>query len=563
MRTSKLNHQVVFVWLMVFSLVFSIIPFARTDALNGFIDPNADGSTGNWNSTGANYSTEIDEATRQPTAPNTTDNISASANNGGSIYQRMNTITGGVTNVSKVQVWIYHNDGNNGQISVQLYDDNETTTRSAQQTLPQSATNTWSSLTFNVNLTQAQLGTLSVRLTAGKNGGGSPATIRVHALYADVTYSNVVSTFEQSAYRFFNENNGTDVGAPLAAQDTATVLNAGGDPFRLRMLVHVADANLGINGENFKLQYVDRGTGSCSAPSGGTPATYSDVTGSSVIAYDNVAGGVSEGDALTANANDPTHGGDATDNQTVEEANNFTNSQTSIPQGEDGMWDFALIDNNAPAATTYCFRIVKADNSLLDTYTEYPSITTGNGVLSIDIVDSLGTSVTSPSTTLETLSYLFLCDSSSGILGVDSQRVRVSNFTASPSWSLSIAATAGNTDLWNDGGTENYDFNDPSGTPAGCSDGVDTDSFAGQLSIDPSVATIQPRAGCTSTGINLGASSSFVEGTNDSISIADAGSSTELSCYWDFTNIDLNQQIPSDQAGGSYTINLTMTVTAI
>src|SRR5207302_2135653 len=65
----------------------------------------------------------------------------------------------------------------------------------------------------------------------------------------------------QSAYRLFNNTNTTDVGTPLAAQDTAGTLASAGAAFRLRMLVHVAYNNLVISGETFKLQYVDPGTG--------------------------------------------------------------------------------------------------------------------------------------------------------------------------------------------------------------------------------------------------------------------------------------------------------------
>jgi hypothetical protein len=66
-------------------------------------------------------------------------------------------------------------------------------------------------------------------------------------------------------------------------------------------------------------------------------------------------------------------------NQDYEEANNFTNSVAAIPAGQDGKWDFALEDNNAPSSTSYCFRVVKSDNSELDFYTSIPEITTAEG----------------------------------------------------------------------------------------------------------------------------------------------------------------------------------------
>lgn len=553
-------------WFVLYGLYVAVAPVPLIEqafALNAFIDPNGDGATGNWNSTAGTYSTEVDEATRQPTVPTTADNNTAAANTGGSIFLRMNSIVGATT-TTDVTVWVYHNDGSNGEIFIQLFDDDEATTRSGETALTQTTTDAWHSVTFSsLSITQAQLDTLSVRVRAAKNGGGSPATITNYALYADVTYSNVVPVFEQASYRLFNSVSSTDVGTALAAQDTGAVLNAGGDDFRIRLNIHVTAANLNSSGQSFKLQYVDRGTGSCGSPTGGTPSTYTDVTGATLIAYNNLVGGVNDGDALTGNANDPIHSTDTINDQTVEEANNFTNSQSAINIGEDGMWDLALTDNSAPAATTYCFRVVESGGTTLTTYTSYPQITTGNGVLAVDIVDGTGTPVVSPSYAMSTTGYLFNCDPSTTTLGTSAQRIEISNFTASAAWNITIAATAGNTDTWSDGGTNSYDFNDPGGAPAGCTDGGDTDTDAGQLTLDASVGTSTPRAGCSNTGISLGSSAAYNEGTVDAITLISASSSAEVSCSWELTGADGLQQLPQDQASGSYTINLTLTATAV
>jgi MSHA biogenesis protein MshQ len=184
-------------------------------------------------------------------------------------------------------------------------------------------------------------------------------------------------SLRQSAYRLFNNANSTDVGTPLAAQDTAATLGSTGAAFRLRMLVHVADIDLGISGQAFKLQFVDKGTGTCAAPAGGTPAAYTDVTAATVIAYNNNAA-PADGAALTANAADPTHGADTVVNQTYEELNDFTNS-AAIIKARDGKWDFSLKDNGAPGATTFCLRAVKSTGTPLDTYLVFPEITTAAG----------------------------------------------------------------------------------------------------------------------------------------------------------------------------------------
>ena len=194
---------------------------------------------------------------------------------------------------------------------------------------------------------------------------------------------------KQSAYRLFNNSDSTNVGTPLAAQDTAATLGSAGAAFRLRMLLHMSTNKLAIvSGQQFKLQFAQRGTDNlCDTAFSGE--TYADVTAATVIAYnDNFT--PADGAALTANANDPTHGSDTIVNQTYEEANNFTNSVAAIPSGQDGKWDFSLKDNGAPADTTYCFRIVKSDGTLLDTYSVIPQITTATAaVVSVSVSDGV------------------------------------------------------------------------------------------------------------------------------------------------------------------------------
>ncbi len=188
--------------------------------------------------------------------------------------------------------------------------------------------------------------------------------------------TGVVSpTFDQIAYRFFENDDSTDVGSALATQDTAADLGSTGDAFRLRTLLAVGASNLSTSGQDFKLQFADKGAGTCASPSGGTPSTYTDVTDSTVIAYNDNAT-PADADALTANAGDPTDGGTTIVNQSYQELNNFTNDEAAINNGQDGKWDFALIDNGADAETTFCFKVVTSTGDDLDTYTVYPEITT-------------------------------------------------------------------------------------------------------------------------------------------------------------------------------------------
>ena len=181
------------------------------------------------------------------------------------------------------------------------------------------------------------------------------------------------------------------------------------------------------------------------------------------------------------------------------------------------------------------------------------------GALTVDIVDSGGSSVSSPSITMSPIVLTFETQTTTGTLGVNDERIRVNNTTANEQWSLSMAASGGPTNFW-DGTISDYDFNDPT---AQAGDGADTDSLGGQMSIDPSGATISPQGGCNTTGISLGSSSAFSEDVTNSITLASAGVSASTGCYWDFTDIDISQTIPVEQEPGSYTIDITLTVVAI
>ena len=202
---------------------------------------------------------------------------------------------------------------------------------------------------------------------AALEANGSSAS---YEFFSFAYWRYVPITYTQAAYRFYNNIDSTDVGTPLANLNTAASLSHSGQDFRLRLLLGIDSAPLAQSGQSFKLQYAQKSGSIC-----GDDETFSDITSTSTIAfYDNPT--PSDGANLTANANDPTDGSRTIVNQTYEEANPFTNSSAAIPSGQDGKWDFSLKDNsNAATSTTYCLRAVKADGSLLNTYTYYPEIT--------------------------------------------------------------------------------------------------------------------------------------------------------------------------------------------
>ncbi|MDQ3123940.1 MAG: hypothetical protein M3Q14_04645 [bacterium] len=190
------------------------------------------------------------------------------------------------------------------------------------------------------------------------------------------------------------------------------------------------------------------------------------------------------------------------------------------------------------------------------------------GTLATDIRDNNRVAVANPSVGMSTISYPFACltggSRPSGTFGTNTERIYVDNpGNANNGWTLALAATGGATSLWQNGGsTQNYDFNDPGGS--GCTDGVDADTRAGQMTVDPSVGTITADcASCVTTNITRGASTAYNQGTVDSITLLNAAAASDDFGRWYLTGADVDQTIPAEQAADSYTINLTLTVTAL
>lgn len=182
----------------------------------------------------------------------------------------------------------------------------------------------------------------------------------------------------------------------------------------------------------------------------------------------------------------------------------------------------------------------------------------GGGSLTVDIVDSGGSSVVSPTLVFPVNVFSFSSFNSSGNLGTSSERVRVTNASGTATWTLSIAASSP-TDLFVGGNTgATYDFNDTSATV----DGPDADSVPGRMRVFPSTATLVAEAGCSTTGISLGSTADFEEGVTDSITLASASSSADTGCYWEFTDIDIISSVPPEQPADTYSLDFTLSIIA-
>ena len=80
--------------------------------------------------------------------------------------------------------------------------------------------------------------------------------------------------------------------------------------------------------------------------------------------------------SVVSSGNDPTQGGSTITAQSYQTINSFTNDKSTITAGNYGLWDFPLNFTNTTSSTSYCFRAVKSDGSLLSTYNFWPQITT-------------------------------------------------------------------------------------------------------------------------------------------------------------------------------------------
>ena len=187
------------------------------------------------------------------------------------------------------------------------------------------------------------------------------------------------------------------------------------------------------------------------------------------------------------------------------------------------------------------------------------------GGLELSIVDAAYADVTDPGITFSSHTFSFDCGTTTGILGSATQRLYVQNpDSADNGWSITIAPKGGATSTWVSAteATAEFDFNDPNG--GGCTDGSDTDSVAGSLTIDPSAATLATGtcAACTDSDINLGTESTFSD-TVGSITLITATASSSDIGDWTIEGINLTQIIPGEQeAYDDYQMDMTMTIAA-
>lgn len=413
----------------------------------------------------------------------------------------------------------------------------------------------WLERSFTGNWTRSQIDAMTIFL--GKwHADAKHDTIRVSTVEIIVTYQKA-SNMSQAVYRLYRNSSTAIPGTPYATTSTVPDIPLG-TPFRLRTGVTVSGDEWVTGGlwephsNTYNLQYAAR-------PNGGACGVFADVTSSTPIRWFNASPSSGNAIAALASSSDNVQGITAS-YQTYQEGNGFTNA-SQVNVGETALWDFSLVGDSSAASGSYCFRITRGDGTLTGiTHTAY-SEAAFTGSLSTGFVDAAMNEVATPSVPFANhTTSTGECGLVTAMLGTTSQRLRIENDLVTNGWNVSIAATAGPTTLWA-AGSNRYDFNDP--MLDGCGDNNDSDAYAGQLQVKPAAMTLTPyQTGCGTTGLSSGPDTKFDEGVTDAITLVSGSSSSVRFCHWDALSVGLEQRIPAKTSPGSYTIDMTVTITA-
>jgi hypothetical protein len=201
-----------------------------------------------------------------------------------------------------------------------------------------------------------------------------------------VEWPTAIRKLEQEDYQLFVDNDALlpDDPWPVGGADLAenTEMLAGnvpttvGDKVRIRMSLKVTGASMAVGSDSFKLQYGRRTTPSCSAVTTWLPLGE---FGSTTAAWRGVNNTPTDGTLLSAT--DPPTGGDlvltnTTVSGTYEEENNSANNPFVAFPGDEVEYDWVVQHNDAEDKSSYCFRMVEDDNTVMTAYNTYPTIRT-------------------------------------------------------------------------------------------------------------------------------------------------------------------------------------------
>jgi hypothetical protein len=188
----------------------------------------------------------------------------------------------------------------------------------------------------------------------------------------------------QNYYRFYDDNDDLTPSDPwppgasnLGENTSITAVDeplSDGDHVRIRMTARIDNATLPAGFLQVKLQYGALTT-TCSAIE-----TWTDVgvVGSGSIWRGYNAAGITDGTSVSS---DPPSGGDllisvADVAGRYVESNPADANEFPVLKTEEIEYDWHIEQNGAPQRTTYCFRMIKTDETPLDAYFNYPQLRT-------------------------------------------------------------------------------------------------------------------------------------------------------------------------------------------
>ena len=387
----------------------------------------------------------------------------------------------------------------------------------------------------NVPVAVSMPGTLAGK-TIKRLSGGSYRTCAI-------AYDNQVYCWGNNDHGQFGNNSTTSSRTPVATSSNGDSISSG------QMKV--------------RAQYAEKTAATCNAVTSG----WQDITSNSALAYSPT--GPSNGAAINAHTSDPVLPPDSMgySYQSIVRGTSgsplvFTNNR-EINAGETGLWDLALTDLTLKRNTSYCIRLVTdtvtAPGTSIDTYLQYPEFKTADGSLDLRFTNAANATLNNPTTKFSNATTTRdVSTTTASLSNNSSQQLEVSNSLSTTGWNVSLAATGGASAKWmRTGGAGDYGFNS-------------TDASRGRLTVDLSssifVANGSTPAGqtCSTTGLSYGAGGDFIAGTPsaNSITLANASSSSGLNCMFKLQNIGLKQTVPAYQKSGVYTLPVTVTVTA-
>ena len=496
----------IFIWL-------KILPIFNTYATNILTNPSFTGGTTGWSLTNMSY----DSTTYQDSAGSVTATAARKVTTSGTTVHTSYTSINSYDIVTLSGYWMFTTAGNgNGDLYIEIEEQSSSGTwtqiwASGNQT----ASTTWTAISSVDVSSYFSTGSYRIRLRAELYGGAAVSsdanawfdnmnldvvtptiTVGTTGTQTSEIQSGASNAYIGGAFTFVRNTSSTSV-TSITISETGTI----------------ADSNI----SGLILYYKQEATCSTSIP--GDATQFNSTPGSFSSGSSTVTGTMTVGTSQICVYTEVDIGSGAQVDDTVEIQ--ITNPSTQVT---------ATVGEVSPATAV----------AISDTTTIIAS-----GVLSVDIVDGSDQSVTSPSVSFTASPFTWTDTQTTATLGTSTEKIKVSNYTGTAAWTLSIAATDGVSALW-DNGTEAYNYN---GTQS-----------QGRLYVNPTTATITPGGSCSNTGLTLQSASYFVSGSIDSINLIVASGSAETSCDWYLTGVSLTQDIPARQTPGDYSLEMTLTV---